>query len=61
MKKYDGWVLKSGKYLHIGFLHYTRREVIDHVEKVIPETWKNHRKKGTHKIVKVKLVEVEDG
>ena len=59
MKKYDGWTLKCGKYLRIGFCHDTRSEVIRHIEKLRGESWEKYRKMG-QKIVKVKLVEVGD-
>ena len=55
---YDGWTLKS-KCLHLSFCHYTRKEVIDHVETVIREPWTKYRLRGTHKIVKIKLMEVK--
>ncbi len=58
MENYDGWTLKS-KCLHISFCHYTRREVIAHVETVIKEPWATYRLKVTHKIVKIKLEEVK--
>ena len=57
-KKYDGWTLKSNE-PHLSFCHSTRREVIAHVETVIKEPWAKYRLKGTHKIVKIKLVEVK--
>ena len=60
---YDGWTLKasskSGERLCLNFCHNTRKEVIEHIEKLIPEPWAEYRLKGTHKIVKVKLMEVE--
>lgn len=60
---YDGWTLKalneSGERLCLNFCHNTRKEVIEHIEKLIPESWAKYRLKGTHEIVKVKLMEVK--
>ncbi|GAH04327.1 unnamed protein product [marine sediment metagenome] len=40
---YDGWTLKalskSGERLCLNFCHNTRKEVIEHIEKLIPEAW----------------------
>lgn len=63
MAEYDGWTLKtlseSGGKLSLSFCHNIRKEVIEHIEKIIPESWAEYRLKGTHKIVKVKLIEME--
>ena len=60
---YDGWTLKalnkSGERLWLTFCHNTRKEVIEHLEKLIPESWAKYRLKGTHEIVKIKLVELK--
>ena len=60
---YDGWTLKalseSNERLSLTFCHNTRKEVIEHIEKLIPESWAKYRLKGTHEIVKIKLMEVE--
>lgn len=65
MDKYDGWTLKSPgvkrSYLLGSFVHTTRKEVIEHIDKVVVEGYKKW-KRGVGKdyqIVKVKLVEVE--
>ena len=66
MTKYDGWVLKcpgrKGPVLFGSFFHDTRRGVIEQVDKLIAEgyeKWKRGVGYG-YKIVKVKLIEVED-
>ena len=64
MDKYDGWVIKSYCGRNPWFLLWTfaptRKEVIELFEKQwIGELWKKYRRQGFHKLVKVKLVEVE--
>ena len=56
MAEYDGWTVKNkwGSLLP-HFFKYRRRQVI---EQLGVDTWKAWKNKG-HKIVKVKLVEVE--
>ncbi len=62
-KKYDGWVIKvqfSGKpYFLPWHFRESRRYVIKAFNKSTGGSWRKYRRKGTHKIVKVKLVEVE--
>lgn len=60
MAKYDGWTLKCGEYLRVGYCDYRRSRVIKHFEREMGRgTWKKYRGKGFHKIVKIKLIEVE--
>ncbi len=59
-KKYDGWTIKSfDRCLLEWFFHETRSEVIKAFEISVGESWRKYRRRGTHKLVKVKLVEVE--
>ena len=70
MAKYDGWILKPPKgYLHELKFRRTRKEVMQAIEEQILSlpsnlrtlnSWRKYRRKGW-KIVKVKLVEVNDG
>jgi len=64
MKKYDGWVIKSfmgrSPWLLINFTKITRKEVIENYEGIFGEgCWKERRKRGHLKLVKVKLVEMK--
>jgi len=64
--KYDGWCTKAfGKILPWSF-HTTRTGVIEWWDDAIYPPlvpllfkWNRFRKRGTHKIVKVRIVEVE--
>ena len=61
VEKYDGWVLKVGQYLRAFTFHEKKTDVVKDFERFCggEGSWREHRRKGTHKIVKVKLVEVE--
>jgi len=66
-KKYDGWVIKS-KYCDIlpWTFRYKRVDVIKKWnDNLLRDSssclkWKNIRRRGTHKIIKVKLLEIMD-
>jgi len=66
MNKYDGWAIKTnwnGEIIPWSFQR-KRTEVVEWWNEWSLATdntfkWKNFRKRGTHKIVKVKIVEVE--
>ena len=61
--KYDGWCIKAfGKILPWSF-HSKRTEVVTWWDEAIyPHfKWENFRKRATHTIVKVRIVEVSDG
>lgn len=65
MRKYDGWTLKvswAGRepYLIPGLFHYDRSGVIKDFEGSDIGSWRRYRRKGIHKIVKVKMVEVSN-
>ena len=55
-KKYDGWVVKTIHGLLVWTFEQRRSDVIKHWG----DSWKKARRSGEYKIVKVKLVEVED-
>ena len=63
MDKYDGWVIKVQWNGSSFFLTWHFRERRTDVVKSFDEgsggSWRKYRQKGTHKLVKVKLVEVE--
>ena len=66
MVEYDGWCMKAfGEILPWSF-HKTRTEVAKWWESWSLVTgdsslqWKNFRKRGTYKMVKVRIVEVKD-
>ena len=63
MSKYDGWAIKykSGE-LAINSFHRLRTDVVKWWNKMLDDSlsWRYVRKKYGNKIVKVKLVEVED-
>ena len=62
MAEYDGWTIKISifnPFLHIFMFAETRTEVVKKFEKLMGESWREYRRRGTHKIVKVKLVEVK--
>jgi len=63
MSKYDGWAIKSfvGKnpWLIPWYFFELRKDVIKDFDDVEGEgSWRKYRRGGTHKLVKVKLVEV---
>lgn len=66
MKNHDGWTLKvdwldpSKPYLIPGYFHYTRLGVIKAFEGKMVGRWEKYRRKGHHKIVKVKMIEVNN-
>ena len=60
-KNYDGWCLKSGQWLRVNTCSYNRPEIIKEFEELMGKgSWRKYRRKGFHKIVKVKIVEVSD-
>lgn len=62
MSKYDGWVIKeSDGYLSRKSFHRRRIDVIKWWNGLpFPlDCWKNFSRRNDHKIVKIKLVEVE--
>jgi len=65
MKNYDGWVIKvqfSRKpYFLPWHFHEKRTDVIKAFDEPTGGLWRKYRRKGTHKLVKVKFVEVSDG
>jgi len=63
-KKYDGWCLKNicarNPFLCTSWFCTTRKKVIEEFERLFTSgEWRNARRKGEFKIVKVRLVEVE--
>jgi hypothetical protein len=62
MAKYDGFTLKNclsrTPWIIPGYFHQSRNGVIKDFEKTTGRSWRIDRRKGTFKIVKVKLVEV---
>ena len=58
--QHDGWTLKAGVDLDIWFVRRTRKEVIKQFEELMNESWKKHQRCGFNKIVKVKLVEINE-
>ena len=65
MKDYDGWAMKSFGRIMSWSCQATRREVIkwfesnNDLQKYPQFKWKNFRRRGTHKIVKVRIIEVK--
>ena len=63
MAKYNGWVIKlqfKGKaYFLPWHFRETRTEVIKAFNKNTGGSWRKYKRRGTHQIVKVKLVEVK--
>ena len=64
MAKYDGWVIKlqfKGKPYYLTW-HFreTRADVIKSFNAATGGLWIKYRRRGTHKLVKVKFVEVSD-
>lgn len=63
MAKYDGWVIKvqwSGKPFFLTWhFHEKRTDVVKSFNDGSGGLWRKYRRRGTHKLVKVKLVEVE--
>ena len=65
MKKHDGWCLKNNKSknpLMLGFFHRKRRDVVNHIDKVVADGYKTWKKivGKQYEIVKVKVTEVEE-
>jgi len=62
MKKYDGWVLKSfsgrNPWIMPWTFRETRKEVLINFKETVGEQFRNYRRRGMHKIVKVKLTEI---
>ncbi len=62
-EKYDGWVIKLQFKRKAYFLAWHFREkrtdVIKDFNEITGGGWEKYRRRGTHKLVKVKLVEVE--
>ena len=64
--KYDGWAMKNRGYVFPLSCRELKRDVVKwweegwDLEKFPQFAWKNYRKKGTHKIVKVRIVEVDE-
>jgi len=65
MAKHDGWTIKSyfgrNPWLLTSYYHSTRKEVIKDFEETTGESWRKFRRKGHLGIIKVKLIEVEEG
>ena len=64
MKKHDGWIIKvTWSYRAPYFLpwtfHLKRTDVVKGFKNNWTVPWRVYRKRGTHKIVKVKFMEVE--
>jgi len=64
--KYDGWCMKAFERILPGSFHSTRTGVVkwwgDWSLSIDDSSlkWKNYRKRGTYKIVKVRIVEVNE-
>jgi len=58
-KKYDGWALKVGPYIRAFTVRNTREEVIKNFESLLKTSWRKYRRGGRHKIVRVRITEVE--
>lgn len=67
MAKYDGWVIKvqfpwhQKPYFLPWHFHERRTDVIKSFNDGSGGLWRKYRRRGTHKLVKVKFVEVTDG
>ena len=65
MNKYDGWVIKVQWQKNSFFLTWHFRERRTDVIKSFNDgsggLWRKYRRRGTHKLIKVKFVEVSDG
>jgi len=65
MKEYDGWCMKAADEIMPWWYYKYRTQVVKNWDKMWDDKygkkykWRNLRKKGTHKIVKVKIQEVE--
>lgn len=64
MEKYDGWVIQSlygdPPWILVWTLQRTRKEVIEAFEEAWGKgLWRKYRRRGTHEIVKAKIVAVE--
>lgn len=61
MSNYDGWAIKYhwGHVSAVSFRVY-RSQVIQYYEDRVKGLWKKNRQKGYVKLVKVRLIEVED-
>ena len=64
MEKYDGWIIKvqfSGKpYFLPWHFREKRTDVVKAFNSSTGGLWRNCRRRGTHQLVKVKFVEVND-
>jgi len=66
MKNYDGWTIKQatrggGSFLLPEFFHTTRNAVIKQFEKImLGDTWRKYQRRGFNKIVRVKLIEIQE-
>ena len=64
MKKHDGWTFKASYSKHDKpfilpqYFQFTREEVIEKFERDYPIKWKDFRRNGHLKLVKVKVLEV---
>jgi len=60
--KYDGWcayhLIKGKDYLYPGSFHPTKKALIKWFDSGGFKSWKQYRKAGTVKAVKVRIVEV---
>ncbi len=60
-KNYDGWGIRNSWTNRVSLPVYrTKRDLIRAYDDICPGLWKNRRKKGILKAVKVRLVEAED-
>jgi len=65
MKNYDGWAMKSFGHIMPWSCQVTRKDVVkwfesnNDLQKYPQFKWRNFRKRGTHKIVKVRIIEVK--
>ena len=60
-KKHDGWAIKyEGGYISPYSFHVYSSSVVKKYEDGIKGLWRKNRRKGLVKLVKVKLVEVEN-
>jgi len=62
MEKYDGWVIKSfynnKPFLMTWLFHSKKTDVIKDYEEITGIKWREERRRGGLKLVKVKIVEV---
>ena len=65
MAKYDGWTIQNtcgrNPWLVIEFFHQKRQRVIENFELLWGKgCWRKERRAGNFKLVKVKLIEMEE-